>query len=423
MASGVAAAARLAGGASGANVPPVPRDGPARRAAERQRTPRRPGQPGRRPAVDPRTRAGATRPPGGRSTATCSATPSRPASPSCARRSPATTPAGTASRSTADDVVVTTGSSGGFLLAFLAAFEAGDRVAIARPGYPCYRNVLTALGLRGGRAADRAGDPLPADGRACSRSSTRPGAGASVVASPANPTGHDARCPTSSPRSPRWCEAHGVQLISDEIYHGISYDAARRPAGARRASAWETSREAVVFDSFSKYFSMTGWRIGWMLVPERLRRPVDVLTGNFTICPPAHRPAGRARRVHRRVVRRVRRPRRAVRRQPARAARRARARWASTGWPRPTARSTSTPTSATSPTTRWPSPAGCWPRPGWRSPPGSTSTPWRASRFVRLSFAGPERDVRDRSGATRRLAPRAAGRPDARVTCASSTGR
>jgi aspartate/methionine/tyrosine aminotransferase len=83
----------------------------------------------------------------------------------------------------------------------------------------------------------------------------------------------------------RWCEAHGVQLISDEIYHGIEYDDATSPTP--RASAWETSREAVVFCSFSKYFSMTGWRIGWMLVPDRLRRPVDVLTGNFTICPPA----------------------------------------------------------------------------------------------------------------------------------------
>jgi aspartate/methionine/tyrosine aminotransferase len=79
-----------------------------------------------------------------------------------------------------------------------------------------------------------------------------------------------------------WCEANGVQLISDEIYHGITYGDA-----PPNRSAWETSREAVVFNSLSKYFSMTGWRIGWMLVPPRLRRAVDVLTGNFTICPPA----------------------------------------------------------------------------------------------------------------------------------------
>jgi aspartate/methionine/tyrosine aminotransferase len=78
----------------------------------------------------------------------------------------------------------------------------------------------------------------------------------------------------------RWCEESGVRLVSDEIYHGITY-------GVDTTSAWQTSRSGVVFGSFSKYFSMTGWRLGWMLVPEDLRRPVDVLTGNFTICPPA----------------------------------------------------------------------------------------------------------------------------------------
>ena len=101
-----------------------------------------------------------------------------------------------------------------------------------------------------------------------------------VVASPANPTG-TMLAPAELAALATWCEAHGVQLISDEIYHGIEY-----ATPMQHASAWETSREAVVFNSFSKYFSMTGWRIGWMLVPERLRRAVDVLTGNFTICPP-----------------------------------------------------------------------------------------------------------------------------------------
>ena len=81
-----------------------------------------------------------------------------------------------------------------------------------------------------------------------------------------------------------WCEARGVRLISDEIYHGIDYGYLGGQSGRR--SAWHTSRSAIVFGSFSKYFSMTGWRLGWMLVPEDLRRPVDVLTGNFTICPP-----------------------------------------------------------------------------------------------------------------------------------------
>ena len=179
---------------------------------------------------------------------------------------------------TPEDVVVTTGSSGGFLLAFLAAFEAGDRVAIARPGYPCYRNVLTALGCEVVE--------LPAGPESRFQPTVEmlealdvPVQGL-VVASPANPTG-TMLAPAELARLATWCEQRGVQLISDEIYHGIEY-----AAPALHSSAWETSREAVVFNSFSKYFSMTGWRIGWMLVPERLRRPVDVLTGNFTICPP-----------------------------------------------------------------------------------------------------------------------------------------
>ena len=106
-----------------------------------------------------------------------------------------------------------------------------------------------------------------------------------VVASPANPTG-TMLAPAELAALATWCAERGVQLISDEIYHGIEYPTTGASDAALRASAWETSREAVVFNSFSKYFSMTGWRIGWMLVPERLRRPVDVLTGNFTICPP-----------------------------------------------------------------------------------------------------------------------------------------
>ena len=180
-----------------------------------------------------------------------------------------------------DDVVVTTGSSGGFLLAFLAAFEAGDRVAMARPGYPCYRNVLSALGcevVELPTGPDNRFQPTVAQLEAAYDAA--PFAGL-VVASPANPTG-TMLLPEELAAIARWCDGRGVQLISDEIYHGIEY---AEPSLSR--SAWETSREAVVFSSFSKYFSMTGWRIGWMLVPGRLRRPVDVLAGNFTICPPA----------------------------------------------------------------------------------------------------------------------------------------
>ena len=177
----------------------------------------------------------------------------------------------------ADDVVITTGSSGGFLLAFLAAFEAGDRVVMARPGYPCYRNVLTALGCEVVEL-DCGSDTRFQPTVELLERVAGPVAGV-VIASPANPTG------TMIPADElaaiaRWCEERGVRLISDEIYHGITYS-------GETSSAWQTSRAGVVFGSFSKYFSMTGWRLGWMLVPEDLHRPVDVLTGNFTICPPA----------------------------------------------------------------------------------------------------------------------------------------
>lgn len=185
-----------------------------------------------------------------------------------------------------DEVVVTTGSSGGFLLAFLAAFEAGDRVAMARPGYPCYRNVLTALGCEVVEIATGPETRFQPTVEQVAALHAEPGAALKglVVASPANPTG-TMLLPAELAALAAWCEEHGVQLISDEIYHGIEYAPLDGHAPLAR-SAWETSREAVVFCSFSKYFSMTGWRIGWMLVPDRLRRAVDVLTGNFTICPP-----------------------------------------------------------------------------------------------------------------------------------------
>ena len=183
---------------------------------------------------------------------------------------------------TADDVIATTGSSGGFLLAFLAAFEPGDKVAMARPGYPCYRNVLTALGCE---VVEIETGPETRYQPTVEQVAAIDGVKGLVVASPANPTG-TMLMPEELAALARWGEEQGVQLISDEIYHGIEYADGAAGTGRLARSAWETSREAVVFASFSKYFSMTGWRIGWMLVPERLRRAVDVLTGNFTICPP-----------------------------------------------------------------------------------------------------------------------------------------
>lgn len=178
-----------------------------------------------------------------------------------------------------NQVVVTTGSSGGFLLAFLAAFDVGDRVAMARPGYPCYRNILTALGCEVVEL------PCGPQTRyqptvAMLEALDEPVKGL-VVASPANPTG-TVLDPTELRALATWCAENGVQMISDEIYHGISY--AGSPA---TACAWETSREAIVVNSFSKYFSMTGWRLGWLLLPPRLLRAADCLAGNFTVCPPA----------------------------------------------------------------------------------------------------------------------------------------
>ncbi|GAB3988523.1 pyridoxal phosphate-dependent aminotransferase [Nocardioides marmoraquaticus] len=175
-----------------------------------------------------------------------------------------------------DDVVGTTGSSGGFLLAFLASFEPGDRVVMARPGYPCYRNVLAALGVE--VVEVDCGPETRFQPTVEVLEQVEGPVHGLVVASPANPTG-TMLPPDELARLARWCEEHGVRLVSDEIYHGITY-------GQPTSSAWQTSRTGIVFGSFSKYFSMTGWRLGWMLVPEDLRRPVEVLTGNFTICPP-----------------------------------------------------------------------------------------------------------------------------------------
>ena len=176
------------------------------------------------------------------------------------------------------DVVITTGSSGGFLLAFLACFDVGDRVAIASPGYPCYRNILSALGCEVVEIA--CGPETRFQPTAQMLAELDPPVQGVIVASPANPTG-TVIPPQELAAIASWCESTGVRLISDEVYHGLVY------AGAPETScAWSTSRDAVVVNSFSKYYAMTGWRLGWLLVPKELQRAVDCLTGNFTICPP-----------------------------------------------------------------------------------------------------------------------------------------
>ena len=176
------------------------------------------------------------------------------------------------------DVVVTTGSSGGFLLAFLACFDAGDRVAIASPGYPCYRNILSALGCE--VVEIPCGPETRFQPTAQMLADLDPPVQGVIVASPANPTG-TVIPPQELAAIAAWCESTGARLISDEVYHGLVYEGA-----PETSCAWQTSREAVVVNSFSKYYAMTGWRLGWMLVPQELQRAIDCLTGNFTICPP-----------------------------------------------------------------------------------------------------------------------------------------
>ena len=179
---------------------------------------------------------------------------------------------------TAADVVLTTGSSGGFLLAFLACFDVGDRVAIASPGYPCYRNILCALGCE--VVEIECGPATRFQPTVQMLAELDPPVKGLIVASPANPTG-TVLPPQELADIARWCDTEGVRLISDEVYHGLVY-----PGAPATSCAWETSRDAVVVNSFSKYFAMTGWRLGWLLVPAELRRAVDCLTGNLTICPP-----------------------------------------------------------------------------------------------------------------------------------------
>jgi aspartate/methionine/tyrosine aminotransferase len=172
-------------------------------------------------------------------------------------------------------VIVTTGSSGGFPLAFLACFDAGDRVALAAPGYPAYRNILAALNLEAVDLPTSAADRYQPTVAALEKAGPIAGL---IVASPSNPTG------TMVHRDElqalvRWCDASGVRLISDEIYHGIVY-------GGDCVSAAELSDQAIVVNSFSKYFSMTGWRVGWLVVPTDLVRPIERLSQNFFISVP-----------------------------------------------------------------------------------------------------------------------------------------
>lgn len=173
-------------------------------------------------------------------------------------------------------IAITAGASGGFLLAFLALFKAGDRVAMAAPGYPPYRHILTSLGFEAAQAPASLADHrqlTPAH-----LETLGPLAGA-LVASPANPTGAMLDRAALSALAAA-CRDRAIPLISDEIYHGLSY-------GQACTSALEEDPNAVIINSFSKYWAMTGWRIGWIVAPERLIPAIERLSQNLFICPPA----------------------------------------------------------------------------------------------------------------------------------------
>lgn len=171
-------------------------------------------------------------------------------------------------------VVITPGSSGAFILAFTALFDTGDRVGIGAPGYPSYRQILKALALDPvdlPASPDNRYQPVPADFSDLDLAGL-------LVASPANPTGTmlDRDAMTALVTA---CDAKGTSFISDEIYHGIEYD-------KKAVTALEVTDDCYVINSFSKYFSMTGWRVGWMVVPEDHVRVIERIAQNMFICAP-----------------------------------------------------------------------------------------------------------------------------------------
>jgi aspartate/methionine/tyrosine aminotransferase len=179
----------------------------------------------------------------------------------------------------AERVIVTTGSSGGFILAFLAMFEPGDRVAVTVPGYPPYRHILTALGCEPALIETSSDTRYALTGQALLAAHRRAPLKGVLVGSPANPTGTMMSREALSDLIAA-AEGAGIRFISDEIYHGLDYAFAA-------TTAVELSSHALVINSFSKYFCMTGWRVGWMVVPEPLVRPIERLQQNLSISVPA----------------------------------------------------------------------------------------------------------------------------------------
>jgi aspartate/methionine/tyrosine aminotransferase len=176
-------------------------------------------------------------------------------------------------------VVVTSGSSAAFVLTFLALFDTGARVALPAPGYPCYRHILTALGAAPvGIETGPNSRWMPTEQQIEEADAAGKLSGL-LIASPANPTGTMLE-PARLAGIVKTCARRGIWFISDEIYHGLTW-------GLPEATALQFTDQTVVINSFSKYFSMTGWRVGWMVVPEGLVRTVERLAQNLYISPPA----------------------------------------------------------------------------------------------------------------------------------------
>ncbi|HEV2572942.1 aminotransferase class I/II-fold pyridoxal phosphate-dependent enzyme [Methylocella sp. CPCC 101449] len=175
-------------------------------------------------------------------------------------------------------VAVTTGSSGGFILAFLSLFDAGARVAVAAPGYPAYRNILEAIDVEVVTLETTARDRHVVTAAMIEAAHAQRPLDGVLLMSPANPTGtmmSDAALAEISAT----CQRLGIAFVSDEIYHGLTYERTAQTALA-------FSDQAVIVNSFSKYYCMTGWRIGWLVLPDWLIRSVERLSQSFAISPP-----------------------------------------------------------------------------------------------------------------------------------------
>jgi aspartate/methionine/tyrosine aminotransferase len=176
-----------------------------------------------------------------------------------------------------DQVVVTVGASGAFVLSFLAAFDPGDRVVVPEPAFPAYKNILRALGIEVVRLG--LGTETHFKPTAAMLEALAPPLHGMIVASPANPTG-TMLDRTELAALAAFCRARRIRLVADEIYHGITYE---RPA----STVLELDQDAIVINGFSKYFCMTGWRLGWLVAPPDLVRPIELLAQNLFISPPA----------------------------------------------------------------------------------------------------------------------------------------